>query len=393
MRRGFVSTFAVWRDEFKKVYRDLGVLMFFVIAPLGYPLLYSYVYNNEVVREVKAVVVDNCDTQESREMRRMIDATANVNIVGTCANMEEAREAMRRHEAYGIIEVPKTFSKDIIEYKQTYVKVYSDMSSLLYYKAIALSVIEVSQKMNGEIQARRAGNYSEREDEILKEPLKYEEIAYFNKGGGYASFLIPPVLVLIIQQMILLGIGMACGTERESNTTHTLVPQNNKHLGTIGIVFGKSMCYLVVWGIMTIYLLWLVPLMFDLPQEGHVDDLAAFAVPYVLACIFFSMTMGGVVRERETTFLLFVCTSIFLLFISGVSWPESAIPEAWKKVAYIFPSSMGIQGYVKLSSMGGMLSDVKHEYVTLWMQTAIYFVTACMAYGREVRRSKKAQNA
>ena len=37
----------VWRQELKHVFRDEGVLMFCIVVPLGYPLLYSWIYNNE----------------------------------------------------------------------------------------------------------------------------------------------------------------------------------------------------------------------------------------------------------------------------------------------------------------------------------------------------------
>ena len=49
---------AVWRDEMRLVFKDEGVLIFFFLVPLAYPLLYSWIYNNEVVREVPVVVVD-----------------------------------------------------------------------------------------------------------------------------------------------------------------------------------------------------------------------------------------------------------------------------------------------------------------------------------------------
>ena len=42
----------IWRDEMQQVFKDEGVLIFFFLVPLAYPLLYSWVYNNEVVREV-----------------------------------------------------------------------------------------------------------------------------------------------------------------------------------------------------------------------------------------------------------------------------------------------------------------------------------------------------
>ena len=40
----------IWKTEMRNVFRDEGVLIFCILVPLGYPLLYSWIYNNEVVR-------------------------------------------------------------------------------------------------------------------------------------------------------------------------------------------------------------------------------------------------------------------------------------------------------------------------------------------------------
>ena len=56
----------IWREELMLVLKDEGVLIFFVIVPLIYPLLYSWIYNNETVREVPVVVVDDSHSSMSR---------------------------------------------------------------------------------------------------------------------------------------------------------------------------------------------------------------------------------------------------------------------------------------------------------------------------------------
>ena len=50
--QGINDLFYIWKREFQTTFRDQGVLIFFILVPLGYPLLYSFIYDNEVVREV-----------------------------------------------------------------------------------------------------------------------------------------------------------------------------------------------------------------------------------------------------------------------------------------------------------------------------------------------------
>lgn len=72
----------VWAAEMRRIFKDEGIVLFFFVLPLAYPLLYSWIYNNEVVRDVPVVVVDDSRTQLSREFCRMCDASADVNKIG-----------------------------------------------------------------------------------------------------------------------------------------------------------------------------------------------------------------------------------------------------------------------------------------------------------------------
>jgi len=138
-------------------------------------LIYSFIYTNEVVREVPAVVVDDSRSSLSREYLRKVDATPDIQIVAYCADMEEAKQMLKDRLAYGIIYIPKDFSSDIAQGKQTQVSIYCDMSGLLYYKSMLLANTAVSLDMNENIKIARSGNTTDRQDEITAYPVEYEE--------------------------------------------------------------------------------------------------------------------------------------------------------------------------------------------------------------------------
>ncbi|KAA6304527.1 hypothetical protein EZS27_043825, partial [termite gut metagenome] len=177
-------------------------------------------------------------------------------------------------------------------------------------------------------------------------PIEYENISMFNPTNGFASFLIPAVLIMVIQQTLLLGIGLLTGTIREKKLLHNRdksIPLDN-HNGTIRVVFGKGLSYFMVYAVISAYVLCIVPNIFSLIRIGLPVDLLLFILPYLLACIFFAMTVSVFVHSRETCMLIFVFTSLPLLFISGISFPGVSIPGFWKYISYIFPSTFGING-------------------------------------------------
>ena len=387
--QGICDMLYIWKQEIQSTFRDQGVLIFFVLVPLVYPLIYAFIYTNETIREVPAVVVDNSRSALSREYLRKVDATPDVNIVSYCADMEEAKQMLKERKAYGIIYIPADFSSNIARGKQTQVSLFCDMSGLLYYKALLLANTNVSLDMNADIKMQRAGNTTERQDEITAYPIEYEDVALYNPTNGFAAFLIPAVLMLIIQQTLLLGIGLSAGTAREHNRFKDLVPINRHYNGTLRIVMGKGLSYFMVYVLVSAYVLCVVPWLFKLNQIGIPGVLPLFILPYLAACIFFSMTASIAIRNRETCMMLFVFTSVPLLFLSGISWPGSAIPAFWRYFSYIFPSTFGINGYVRINSMGATLNEVTFEYHALWLQAGIYFLTTCLVYRWQIIRSRK----
>lgn len=376
-------------NELKNVLKDQGVLMFLIIVPLAYPLLYSWIYNNEVTREVPVAVVDRSHSQMSREFTRMLDASPDTKVAVKCNSLEEAKDRVGKGEAYGVVYFPEDFQTKLNRMEQTHVGVYCDMSLMLAYKAIFQTCTAIQGNLNSKIQIELSGNYTNRENEITTKPLDFEEVPIFNNTAGYGNFIIPGVLILIIQQTMLLGVGMAAGTARERNNYGFLVPIDRHYRGVMRIVWGKAMAYFMIYTIMAAYLLCAVPRIFNFISLISGRELILFCLPFLLACIFFSITLSALMRYRENVMLLVVFSSVPLLFMSGVSWPQSNIPSFWQGVSWLFPSTFGIRGFVRMNSMGATLTDVATEYRALWIQVVVYFVLAHEVYRFQIGKARQ----
>ena len=379
----------IWWDEMKQTVKDEGVLIFFILVPLLYPLIYSWIYNNEVVREVPVVVVDDSHSQLSRQFVRQCDASPDVKILCYASDIDEARSLLSRQVARGIYYIPSDFETNVNRMQQSVVSVYSDMSLMLCYKAVFQTAQTVSMQMGAAIQTRLGGHYTAREEQIAARPLQFEEVPLFNPTGGYGSFIIPAVLILIIQQTLVLGIGLSAGTARERNRYRNLIPISRHYNGMFRIVGGKAMAYFMIYAVMTAYLVLIVPRIFSFTAIGRWQDLIVFLLPYLLDCIFFGMVVSCMVRYRENVILLIVFASIPLLFLSGVSWPQSSIPGFWQGLSWLFPSTFGVRGFVRINEMGARLDDVLLEYQVLWLQTLVYFILACLVYRYQIFLARK----
>lgn len=382
------DTCYIWREEMRQMMKDEGVLIFCIIVPLFYPLLYSWIYNNEVVREVPVVVVDQSHSSLSRDFIRRCDASPDVKISYHADDMDEAKSLMSRQIVKGIYLIPEDFATRIGRMEQAIVGVYCNMSLMMAYKAIFQTAQTVTLDMGNDIKTKLGQTWTEREAEISVKPLDFDEVPLYNPTGGYGSFILPGVLILIIQQTLVLGIGMAAGTSRENNRFKNLIPVSQHYHGMFRIVAGKALAYFMVYAVLTAFLTLIVPRIFNFTAIGQWQALLAFLLPYLLACIFFGMVVSCLIRYRENVMLLIVFVSLPLLFLTGISWPESNIPSFWQSVSWIFPSTFGVRGFIRINEMGGTLYEVLTEYQLLWLQTAVYFILACLVYRYQIHLTR-----
>lgn len=383
--------FDVFRGEFVHVFKDSGVMIIFFFAGILYPLLYNGIYKNEYVYQIPIAVVDESSSAESREFIRKVNATREVEVAYKCINLEEAKELFNQRKVHGVIYIPRDYHVKLRNMEQATISIYNDMSSFLYYKGLMMSVNYTMLDESHKIQIERynsAGVAGEQAEQIVK-PIPYNDVVFYNPGNGFTSFLIPAILVLIIHQTLFFGIGMLAGTAREENRHHTLVPEHLRGNGIFRVIIGKALCYFVIYAAISAYVLGFVPKLFGLPHIGNIWTLFHLLVPFLFATIFFSMTISVFVKNRETGLITFLFFTLILLFLSGFSWPRSNMPTFWVYVSYLFPSTHGIQGYIKINTMAAELRHVRFEYIGLWIQTGVYFILASGTLLLTLRKEKK----
>lgn len=120
--------------------------------------------------------------------------------------------------------------------------------------ALLLTTTNVSLEMNKEIKVTHyLPATTERQAEITRMPIEYDYIPLYNPQSGFAAFLIPPVLMLIIQQTLFLGVGMSMGDSRE-RYRGSAIPFERSYKHPVHIVLGKSMLYFLLYLLMGIYM-------------------------------------------------------------------------------------------------------------------------------------------
>lgn len=368
--------FEVYCREFKLVVHDQGIIIFFLFLPLAYPVIYSLIYNPEIVRDVKMVVVDHDRSSTSRELVRNLDATQEAWVIGYAADLPEARKAMDSHECYAILEIPDGFGKKLGRGEQANAVMYCESSLLLRYRGFLVASTNVSQAMGAEILTDKINEFIPLAGTIASgDIMPIENISMGNIENGFDSFIMPGVVILILHQCIILAAGMAGGAKRERPG---LIGYNsyNEEPSVLMTMLGQMLCYITILALPIIYLVHYIPLMFSFPMAGAFSDIIMFLVPMVLACLGLGFMFQGIVWERESVFVLWVVTSVIFLFLSGLTWPRYAMAPFWKFLSGCIPATWGVEGFIRMNTNGASLAQVSNDYIHLWVLSAIYLVGA-----------------
>lgn len=375
--------FRVWQREFYLITHDGGVMLFFLFLPLLYPILYTLIYNKELVEEVPFVVIDDCRTPKSRAIVQMADATPQMQLVGYASDMAEAHYWLNDKACYGIMHIPGDYSQRLANGEQAVVPFYYDMSLLMRYRSFMEALTDIQITIGDQERQGLLNDMGEVASGLNVSVIDSQAFILGDVTQGFASFVIPGVLILIIQQSMILGIVMLCGTSRDRR-------RQNKGIDALAIkapigatILGKMLCYVVIYTPLTIYMLHFVPLMFGLPHVGNLVDIMLFVVPFLTASAFMGMVLQWFVSERETSFLVIVFTSVIFLFLSGLTWPRYAMDFPWQQLSALIPATWGVEGFVNINANSATLTHVSTPYIALWLLTIAYFIIAYQMWRRD----------
>lgn len=388
IKAGLTDISSIIRTEFKTIAGSFAIVLVLMGGIFMYGLLYNYMYAPDLVRNVPVVVVDNSKTALSREYIRLLNATPQVDVIATGEDNVQAKELMKMDEAAGILYLPYDFSDRVSRGDESVFIMYETTSAFLYYLAMqeasASSMLALNDRFRPEMLVFLPSEDAAQLASV--QPINVVGTALYNYTEGYGTYLIPAVLIVIMFQTLLMVIGMVSGDERQFRSLRNYPPSLGQ---AMRLVAGKTFVYMLLYAVFSLFLLGLIPLIFDLPDIGNVWNIIMLLIPFLMATSFFGLTASLFFTDSDAPLLMIAFFSVGLIFLSGVSYPLELMPWYWKLSHYLIPAAPATLAYVKLNSMGASMAGIHMEYITLWIQCAVYFLSACLVYRYNIRKSHR----
>ncbi|WP_303330222.1 ABC transporter permease, partial [uncultured Alistipes sp.] len=236
---------AVMANEYRTIFSDGGVMLILIFALFIYATAYSLAYAPQVLRNVPIGVIDLSQTSTSRALTETFNAGPNTYVAYQPADMVEAKKLFFDREIYGIVYIPSDYEEKLLGGQQAVVAIYCDASYFLMYRQVFQEVVTTIGNTGAMVEFQRliAKGANIPQAQATTQPVIYQARNIFNPYLGYGTFVMPAIIMVIIQQTMLIGIGMIGGTWREHGLYHKLCPAGRRHMSTLPIVLGRGLVY------------------------------------------------------------------------------------------------------------------------------------------------------
>jgi ABC-2 type transport system permease protein len=349
---------------------DRAALMTLVGAVVLYSFFYPTPYREQVAAHLPVVVVDQDRSPSSRALlRKTLDVRA-IDVVAAVATVDEAAAVVAAGNAHAVLHVPAGFQRDLLRGAPGHVVIFA-AGGFLSHSTTALTGLTDAVSAYGQDagieSTMRAGPAAGPPLTLIRRPL-------FNTREGYGSTVVPAVAMIIVQQTLLLGIGLIAGTLRERGQRLAASPAD---------LAGATAVFSVIGLLSLSYYQGFVFWYHDFPRAGNVVGPLVAAPIYILAIVFLGVCLGNILPTRERVFQSVALVSLPMFFLTNVTWPRPSAPPILTGLASLLPSTAGVTAMVKLNQMGAHLSEARTE---LWNLAALVLVYGALALWMSSRR-------
>ena len=370
----FVPAF---KAELRSIMGDSGAMLLIIFAILIYTFVYSVAYGREVVEDVVIGVVDGDNTPSSRRLIDGIRSGPNTKVGYEPISIIDAEELFYSRDIYGVVYIPSGYERRLLVGQSADVAVVLDGSHLLLYRQVLQQTVSDFLTLGAEIEAQRLVARGSDSATIrgIVEPVIYDSHTLYNPVLGYGSFVMPSIMVVIIQQTLIIGIALIAVRRR----------QEGFHCGSmttykaLNVVCAKILVYMLLYGINLTIILGVVWSVFGFPYAGSTWSVALLMALYIVAVVSLALLLSRLFARRESPLMVLLWSSVPILLLAGLSYPKEAFPSWLYAVGELFPSSSAVRAFVGIGTMGASLGDVRRELFTLGVVAIVYFVLAVIS--------------
>ncbi|CAN5816518.1 ABC transporter permease [soil metagenome] len=324
--------FVIAWKELLQLRRDRLTLAMMIVLPIVQLLLFGYAINTDV-RHMPMVVYDQDETAQSRDLWRSLEATGFYDVRGHVRSYGEIDTALRSGAARLALVVPPRYAADITRGRGTTVQLIVDGSDPQVVASATNTAASLVAARSGQLLVARLRG-SGGATAPLDTPIELEPSVRYNPDLRTAVFIVPGLIGVILTMTMVMLTAMAIARERERGTLEQLIVSP---IGTVELIVGKILPYVVIGYVQMTLVLLLGRVVFGVPVAGsviHLFGVTFFFIAANLALGLFFSTLAKTQQQAMQMSFFFLLPNILL---SGFMFPFEAMPRPAQWLAQGLP--------------------------------------------------------
>ncbi len=345
----FFGLWPICRKEFTHIVRDPGTLFFALLLPLVQLFMFGYAVDTNV-RQIATAVLDESNTQQSRELVAKLAASDVFHVVETVQSDDALYSAIRSAKVRVGVKIPYDYARQLQSGATATVLVLVDGSD----SSVA------GQAVNGATGVALTESLS-RVTGAANMPIEVRPSVLYNPSTRSANFFIPGLIAILLQAMIILLIALSLVRERERGTLEQLTMTPVKPLG---LMIGKMIPYGVLGFCELCLILLIMRVGFQVPIHGSWLLLLLLSLPFLLVVLGIGLVISTKAQSQAEAFQLAMGMILPSVFLSGYIFLIDTMPAIFRVVSHVIPATYYIQILRGIILRGAGFQD-------LWLQALI----------------------
>ncbi len=355
----------IFNDELRLLFDDKGILLTVIVAPILYAFFIGSIYMDKEVSDIPLAVVDMDHSSLSRKVSQLVDSNEKVVVKGHFSTMEEAMYYFNNLDVQGILLIPKDFQKKTMNLDGVKVELILNNTKFLTSNELNKGVQQVLLTVAGGVRMQYFVS-NKIPVELAKQkaqPIIPVIKSIYNPTNNYGDYLLPILLILILQQTLIIGFGQSAVHEYKHGLLTDL--GNVSFQDFIKIFSVKSFYYIILYAVYFFIFFKLIFSHYNLTFKGplllHIILGIIFLMVVVLYVIFLTSFFRTSIGWTEV--MAFSTYPLFL--VSGYSWPIEAMPKFLQFFTNLLPATPYYKMFNMVSVQGASFIDVIPEFIHL----------------------------
>uniref|UniRef100_UPI0006808BBA ABC transporter permease n=1 Tax=Vibrio campbellii TaxID=680 RepID=UPI0006808BBA len=275
------------KTEFRSVMTNPVVVLTVFGGVVFYSFLYPLPYAQQTPREQPIAIVNLDGSQTSLKLERMVDATPQVKVVARLHTIADAKQAFLNREITGFLVIPEHFYKDLLLGSSPTLAYAADASYFLVYGTVVEGLATAGGTLGAEVKVSKMVidgvplSMASHDYSAIKLNMK----PTFNPTMGYIEYVVPAVFVLILQQTLIMAIGLQTGTQRHGRGYWSQVP-------TGALLFARTVVFVAIYYLLSAYYFGFSFERLNVNHIANAGELLTLLLPFLLGCCGLGLWLG-----------------------------------------------------------------------------------------------------